>query len=110
MSHTFETSFSDLRAPVDVLGWFPHMHTLGDTIRMEKIAGDPDDDACMGDVPRWDFHWQELAFYEEPLTLTPQDAVALTCTWDTSDRTETTTFGEGTQDEMCVAFLYVVEH
>jgi hypothetical protein len=60
----------------------------------------------MVDVPHWDFHWQDLYFYDEPIEVHAGDTMKLTCSYDTVGQTQTTTFGEGTTDEMCIAFLY----
>jgi hypothetical protein len=91
--------------PITVLGVFPHMHTLGRTLRLERIGGG--EPACLLDVPRWDFNWQQFYFYEEPVRLDLLDQLRIECVYDTRERTETVRWGEGTQDEMCLAFLYV---
>ena len=86
------------------------MHTLGQTLRMtRRPIGDTDgsDEVCLGDVPRWDFHWQQLAFYDEPIVVDGSDQIDVTCTWDTRGRTEPIVWGEGTQDEMCLVFVYI---
>jgi hypothetical protein len=86
-----------------ILGTFPHMHRLGRSLRVEK-NGD-----CLVDVPQWSFEWQEFFFYAEEIRTLPNDRVRLTCTYDTTSRTETVTWGEGTDDEMCLAGFYVVK-
>lgn len=48
-----------------------------------------------------------LYFYEQPLTVDAGLPVTMRCTYDTSSRDETTYFGEGALDEMCVAGLWV---
>jgi hypothetical protein len=69
--------------------------------------GAPEDKLCMADVWRWDFHWQQLALYQDPLFVTPSDVLELRCTYDTTSRDAVTTWGEGTGDEMCLVFVYV---
>jgi hypothetical protein len=95
----------DLANPVRVWGIAPHMHELGQSISVRAESGG--DDICMVDVPDWDFHWQGMFFYEEPVTLSGDTTVTLTCVYDSTSRTETTYAGEGTSDEMCLAFAYV---
>ena len=87
-------------------GVFPHMHTLGKTLRVEfDHLGET---TCAIDVPRWDFNWQQGYFYDRPpLVAGGGDTLRITCTHDTSDLTEPVSWGEGTEDEMCLAFLYV---
>ncbi|MCB9696948.1 MAG: hypothetical protein H6738_09245 [Alphaproteobacteria bacterium] len=91
-----------------VWGAAPHMHELGTAIGLvrQRPSADP---TCVLDLPRWDFHWQNLYLFTEPVALDAGDTVDLTCTWDTTSRTTDTVFGEGTEDEMCLAFAYVTE-
>jgi hypothetical protein len=89
--------------PLKLYGFLPHMHTLGKTITMR--AGATTMDTCLVDIPRWDFHWQTQYFREKPYTLEPNASVELRCSWD-NPTTRTVTWGEGTSDEMCFAFVY----
>jgi hypothetical protein len=86
--------------PVQIHGVFPHMHQLGK--KLVATAGDQ----CLVDVPAWDFHWQQFYFYDDPVTVMPGDVLTITCTYDTMGKQTTTTWGEGTQDEMCLNFVY----
>jgi hypothetical protein len=99
-------SLSALPVNVRIWGVFPHMHTLGRTIHLD-INRESGEDQCLIDLPRWDFHWQMAYWLSRPITVTPDDAATITCTYDTRERDTTTTFGEGTEDEMCLAFTYV---
>lgn len=96
-------------ANVTVLGVFPHMHTLGRQMKIEvehaDLAGARE---CAADVPRWNFEGQQLYFYEEPLAVHGGDRMHVTCTYDTRSRSTVTTFGESTEDEMCVAIFYYI--
>jgi hypothetical protein len=92
---------------VTIHGVLPHMHTLGRTLR---LTGSMDDsDRCLTLVDRWDFNWQSAWWYDTPLS-GATSSLTLTCGYDTRERTETVTWGEGTQDEMCLAYLYVTAH
>jgi hypothetical protein len=86
---------------VTVHGSYPHMHQLGVDLRV--TVGDQ----CARWVPDWDFHWQQFYFHEEPLKVMPGDQITITCGYDTRERDMVTTWGEGTQDEMCLNFFYV---
>lgn len=108
--YSFSVSLAGLAEDLDVHGVFPHMHTLGKTLRFDlsKLGSDdPADEFCMASVPRWDFNWQSVTLYEEPVRITASDVVNISCTFDTTSRTEQVVWGEGTQQEMCLVFVYI---
>jgi hypothetical protein len=87
-------------------GVMPHMHQLGRKYQMTVSAPDGTP-RCAADVQRWDFHWQRMYFYEEPLSLVPETEVSVTCDYDTSSVTAPVKPGWGTRNEMCTAIMYV---
>ncbi|MEQ1507261.1 MAG: hypothetical protein ABMB14_33845 [Myxococcota bacterium] len=93
----------------DLVGVMPHMHGLGakEQLRVTRAGGDAGGE-CLADVQRWDFDWQLQYFYEEPVAIGPDDALEITCTFDSSGRTEPTLPGWGTENEMCLMTLMVV--
>jgi hypothetical protein len=101
--YAYDQSFPNFAGrPVRLWGSMPHMHTRGRSIR---LTIEPDD-TCVVDVPQWNFHWQLQYFRPSPLILGANDALKLSCAWDNpTDRA--LTWGEGTADEMCFAFVYV---
>ena len=83
------------------------MHTLG-----RKMRVDVSNDAgpiCLVDVDRWDFHWQNLWWYEQPIHLDSPRSISIRCGYDTTSRTDTVTWGEDTADEMCISYFYLVQ-
>jgi Copper type II ascorbate-dependent monooxygenase, C-terminal domain/Copper type II ascorbate-dependent monooxygenase, N-terminal domain len=85
-------------------GVTPHMHQLGRRIR---VIQNPNTTAqCLIDIPKWDFHWQQAYQYATPLSARGGDTLRIECTWYNPNST-TVTWGEGTADEMCIAFFYV---
>jgi hypothetical protein len=94
---------------IELHGVFPHMHLLGRTERLEvnDTGGDPADATCLVDVPRWNFHWQQLYFYDKSVILKSNQTVSVSCHYDTRGQTKTITYGEGTQDEMCLVYAYL---
>jgi hypothetical protein len=91
----------------ELYGVFPHMHELGQRYRMEVIGAD-EQAQCAAEVERWNFHWQLLYFYEQPLELGPGQRLRVTCDYDTRSRSEPVLPGWGTQNEMCFTGLYLV--
>lgn len=90
---------------IELYGLFPHMHQLGTrlTVELERDG----DTECLLDADRWNFHWQQLFLYERPLHVARSTGqVRLTCTYDTTSRNELVTWGEGTQDEMCLNYFF----
>ena len=85
--------------PIKIWGLMPHMHTRGKHINLSS------DSECLVDVPDWDFHWQTQYFRPQPYSMGPTDHVKMSCTWDNPDD-RNVTWGEGTSDEMCFAFVY----
>lgn len=110
-------AFPDVAAPipgvpeiaVTVHGTFPHMHKMGRTLRVdyESDAGDQ----CLVDVDRWDFNWQEGWWYDEPIEVPSVGTgreISITCGFDTrSTNMPDVRWGEGSDDEMCLNYLYV---
>ncbi len=87
-----------------VYGVVPHMHTLGRTLGLQATIGS--DSLCMVSVDRWDFHWQNAWWYEHPMSVTGATSFTLSCGYDTRERTDNVTWGDGTRDEMCLVYLY----
>ena len=92
---------------VDVMGILPHMHKRGR--HMEVSFGVGDRSMCGADVDRWNFDWQQAYFLSEPLPVTMEDRLQVSCTWDTRAETQPVVPGFGTANEMCLVGLYLVE-
>jgi hypothetical protein len=109
VKYTWRQNMAELGADqlpgLALYGVMPHMHELGHKYRMTVHQGDVPH--CAADVQSWDFHWQRLYFYEEPYALTNATTLEVTCDFDTSARTEPVLPGWGTQNEMCLATLYL---
>lgn len=108
------------REPWVVVGNSPHMHLLGERIRMTALL-EGGRESCIVDIPRWDFGWQQgYAFLPgEELVIQPGERVRLECEYDNSAEnqpvvngvrreSQKVTWGEGTLDEMCLDFLWIV--
>jgi hypothetical protein len=91
---------------IDIYGVFPHMHRKGASMHAEVIGGETA--GCATDLPRWDFGWQQVFFYEEPLRFTSDQTMRVTCVFDSSSATEPTMPGFETKNEMCSFGVFVV--
>lgn len=98
--------------PVDATIWglIPHLHTKGATAKVEILApaAKPGPSTCLIDIPKWDFQWQQFYFYaaRTGVPMVADSKLKLTCSWN-NPTDQTVRWGERTEDEMCLAFVYV---
>jgi hypothetical protein len=106
------TASVEFQSPVDATVWgvVPHMHTRGRSITVDLVppTGVTAPNTCLLNVPRWDFQWQQFYFFKSRtgLPLEGDWSFRVKCTWD-NPTDKTVKWGEGTDDEMCLAFVYV---
>jgi mono/diheme cytochrome c family protein len=109
------TNHSD--QPVVLEGVTGHMHVLGESmsLRHHKSGGD---NACVLDIPKWDFDWQQSYKFpaDDLVEVQPGDSLELECVYDNSPENQAVidgekltprdvTWGEGTTDEMCLLYM-----
>ncbi len=93
----------------------PHMHLLGRKISVDLESLDKKTTTPMIYIDDWDFNWQGFYNWTEPMALPAGSTIKLTCTYDNttnnpknpSNPLKLVNWGEGTEDEMCVAFVGV---
>jgi hypothetical protein len=97
-------------------GVVPHMHLHGTEIKVQVEHADGSA-TCAVDIPKWNFHWQQFYYYEQPMKVVPGDTVHVDCTFDNLAADEPIIngaqmtsaplrWGEKTTDEMCLNYLY----
>jgi hypothetical protein len=87
----------------------PHMHTYGRTIRLDVTRPDSTNQ-CIVEVPRWRFHHQNNYKLTQAVVMNPGDKLNVECHWDNSaPGAVDINWGEGTVDEMCMAFFYITQ-
>lgn len=91
---------------VDIQGFMPHMHGAGKAQRIERVVNRSSQ--CLSDVPVWDFDWQLAYFFKHPIRIKPGETLRNVCTFNTKNRTEPTSPGWGTGNEMCLATLFML--
>lgn len=110
MNHETTVSF-ELPVPATIWGVVPHLHTKGLRVSVEVIppaTSTNKTNQCLVNIPKWDFQWQQFYFFTSRtgIKVEANSKLKLTCAW--ANPTDLTVkWGEGTDDEMCLAFLYV---
>lgn len=104
---TTEDTLSIPSPGIRAYGVFPHMHTLGRTLKVDIASGG--ETQCMVDVDRWDFNWQDGWWYETPLEFPAARNldIRIECGYNTMGRNDVVTWGDGTDDEMCLNYFYI---
>jgi Copper type II ascorbate-dependent monooxygenase, C-terminal domain len=99
-----------VRQDAQAVGVTFHMHTLGMSGVVTLNPGTPREQVLL-DIPDWDFHWQGNYWYEQPISLKKGDVLRVECTWNNTRNASPryVVWGEGTQDEMCLAGLTVMD-
>lgn len=107
-SQVEETASYPMSRPVTLWGLWPHMHKLGVSLRVTSTHDEQE--SCIANADRYDFHWQGFAHYTTPIEVARGDRLRITCTYSTLGTDELTTWGQGTTDEMCIAFFYMTDN
>ena len=105
--------------PVKIWAGTLHMHQMGSRATLEILRNDGTRD-CITDLPKWDFHWQLPYSLRAPKTVFPGDKIAVECHWDNSAEhqplvngtprvSRELNWGANTNDEMCVAGVYLTQ-
>jgi hypothetical protein len=106
----------DASAPMRLDAVLPHMHRLGTRIEVQHHSAAGSEPIV--EIPEYDFDWQRTYELAQPVTLQPEDELSVDCWFDnTAERRGAVGadpaqpvevgWGEGTDDEMCVALLRV---
>ena len=105
-----EVATLTIPAEARVMGFLPHMHLRGKAARYELVRSG--ETTTLLDVPRYDFNWQLLYRYRDPLQLNSGDTIRFTSWYDNSDKnpanpdpTKTVRWGPQTYDEMQVGYV-----
>ena len=99
-----------------ILAFFPHAHLRGKAARYELKSPDGKLTTLL-DVPRYDFNWQLMYRYAEPVTVPRGSGLVYTAWYDNSDKNpanpdpkKAVKWGPQTYEEMHLGYLeYVIE-
>ncbi|MEZ4237241.1 MAG: hypothetical protein R3F59_14035 [Myxococcota bacterium] len=95
----------DLSAGFDIHAVMLHMHNTGERGLVRVDRGDGTAQTLL-EVADWDFDWQLNYGLADALPFGPDDELFLECTFD-NETGEDLHWGEGSDQEMCVANLFV---
>ncbi|MBX7166738.1 MAG: redoxin domain-containing protein [Pirellulales bacterium] len=103
--------------PLDVtaLGVTPHMHYLGREMKVVARLPGASEPTPLVWIKDWDFNWQGQYDFREPLRLPKGTVIDVEAVYDNSagnpfnphSPPRTVTFGQGTNDEMCLCGIHV---
>lgn len=98
---------------VDIFGVFPHMHVLGKAWDY-WVEDDAGNETCLSRSDVYDFDNQMTYMWTDKVRVAANDRLHFECTWNNSDSNDArvvdppqnTSWGEGTDAEMCFFFTY----
>jgi thiol-disulfide isomerase/thioredoxin len=103
-----------MRADARIISFVPHMHWRGKDYFYEVIYPDGRREPLLS-VPRWDFNWQNVYQFQEPLKVPKGARLHAVAHWDNSRNNplnpapdKTVRFGLQTWDEMMVGWVAYV--
>jgi Ca2+-binding EF-hand superfamily protein/mono/diheme cytochrome c family protein/peroxiredoxin len=109
-NHPVVGSIRNLPVDVQILAFLPHMHLRGKAARYELLSNG--ETRTMLDIPRYDFNWQLLYRYAEPVSLKAGDTLQFTAWYDNSsdnpanpDPEKEIRWGPQTTDEMHLGYV-----
>lgn len=113
-NHQVVASIPSVPTDIQILAFLPHMHLRGKAARYDLISGG--ETRTMLDIPRYDFNWQLLYRYAEPVSVKAGDTLRFTAWYDNSsnnpanpDPNKEVTWGPQTEDEMHLGYVeYIV--
>jgi mono/diheme cytochrome c family protein len=96
------------------IGIAPHMHLLGRQMSVTATYADGTVQSLIR-IDDWDFHWQGAYTYARPVPLPAGTRIDVVAVYDNSEANRRNPskpprdvgWGEGTTDEMCIAFIRV---
>lgn len=97
--------FSGYDGPLMLYAIGPHLHKLGVSSSAHLVREDGSE-SCIIDVPYYDFNWQRVYTYQNPIRLEPNDRFEINCEFDSTGKNTATYWGDGTNDEMCLMTVF----
>ncbi|MDD9932310.1 MAG: hypothetical protein OXT09_01825 [Myxococcales bacterium] len=103
--HEFSgTCINDSGGPITIVGFLPHLHTIGTNMRSEVMRAGTSTWETVFDQP-FQFDYQVHYMMDPFLVLEPNDQIKSTCTFF-NDTGVNVAFGQSTNQEMCYQFAF----
>jgi mono/diheme cytochrome c family protein len=101
----------------EIVGMTPHAHSWA-TRMVASLKPSGGSEACLIDVPDWDFNWQLDYMFKTGVPYTQNDTVHIECDYDNTAANQPVingmrtpvmpiTFGEKTLNEMCLHYIWL---
>jgi len=99
---------SDLIKPraINISAAILHMHLLGKSGKIELIKEGQQPMVLVEEIA-YDYNTPLQFNFDTPIEFDAGDEIKVTCEYQSLNKTTTTNFGEGTQDEMCFGFITI---
>ena len=113
--HAVEVKTIPLPVDVTAIGIFPHMHLIGKEIKVDAQLPDGKEIPLIW-IRDWDFNWQGSYSYKEPIDLPAGTVLKMKAIYNNSVSNprnpshppKVVTWGEETNDEMCLCGVQVI--
>ena len=89
---------------ISITSSLAHMHLLGKEAVIDK-TDEANNTVNLVNEPVYDYNTPKWTDHRPYIRIGKKDRLRMTCTFDSSSRNKTTTFGDATDDEMCFGFL-----
>ena len=104
--------YMDVPVDMRIIDIGPHMHFIGRDVEVTVTFADGTKHSLLS-VPRWDFRWQSVYVYREPVRIPAGSRIEATFTFDNSADNPANPssppgrvrWGWGTKDEMCEIYV-----
>jgi len=114
-NYTVVEQSEPLPVPAKAIGILPHMHYLGKEMKIDAKLPDGKEIPLLW-IKDWDFNWQGIYGYKEFISLPKGTVFTMKAVYDNSTNNPRNpsappirvTWGEQTQDEMCICGVQVI--
>lgn len=99
-----ECTKQSMTGNINIVAAFNHMHYLGASIVSQMVK----DDGTIRNISyeeKYEYDSPKFVTFDEPIEMEPGYKLQLYCHFNSLGRSETTTYGEGANEEMCFSFI-----